>query len=65
MPFGAMFASIRFVDAIGLEWVAAPVATFVLFSAIWFFAYGVDAYEREKTREREKGPGFTRDPFAP
>jgi len=53
---------------------AAPVATFVLFSAVYFFAYGVDAYDKEKARDRErerasivgyKGPGFPKDPFAP
>jgi hypothetical protein len=74
LAFMATWTAIRFVDWLGLEWLAAPVATFVLFSAVYFFAYGVDAYDREKTREQErersqvigyKGPGFPKDPFAP
>lgn len=63
-----------------LEWcgvhfgLAGLIANFVLFTAGYFFAYGVEAHDKEasskRARERAsivgyKGPGFPKDPFAP
>jgi len=74
MAFMAAGAAVRLCDYVGLGFIAAPVATFVLFTAVYFFAYGVEAHDKEASIKRAKerasiigykGPGFPKDPFAP
>lgn len=63
MALLAAGGTVKLCDYLGVpDLVSYPLTTFVLGSAIYFFAYGVERNDKLNVRKR---PGFPKDPFAP
>lgn len=62
LAFLAAGGTVKLCDYLGVPYiVTGPLTTFVLGSAIYFFAYGVERNDKVNN----KRPGFPKDPFAP